>query len=91
MTPNRLKVLAQPTTLDNGAAVAIERAMPRLMTAVFSPFMMRISLGLNHCISNGPVAVYKRTTPSPKATRNTSMLAKFGATADSTNPYSPFG
>ena len=65
VSPKMARVFSHPTHSASGAAAAIERAIPRLRAAVFSPFMIRTSFGLNHRIKIGPVVVMSRAAPAP--------------------------
>ena len=57
-------------TPAKGAAVKMERAIPRLNTAVFNPFITRTSLGLNHRSKSGPVAINTNAKTRPKNKRS---------------------
>ena len=85
-TPGRAKTastVCQSMIFASGAAVATDMAMPRLSTAVVKAFIRVISLGLNHCINRGPVAVRMKANPRPAADRRSNSVMKFGVTPDS--------
>ena len=66
----------------SGAAVATDKAIPRLNAAVVRAFMTVTSLGRNHCINRGPVAVRMKANPRPVADLRSTRAVKLGAHPD---------
>ena len=82
---NMVSDICQSMTSDNGAAVATEKAIPRLSAAVVRAFMIVISFGWNHCISKGPVAVSINANPRPMVDRSKSNVMKLGVRTEKDN------
>ena len=82
---NMVSDICQLMISDKGAAIATEKAIPRLNAAVVRAFMIVISFGWNHCISKGPVAVSINANPRPIVDRSKSKVTKLGARTEKDN------
>ena len=79
-----LRADCHPITSDRRAAASRDTAIPTATAPVLTPFMMATSLGLNHLMSIGPLAVNNNAMPNPYAPRRSSMTQTLGTTLVST-------